>query len=66
MSGSRASLRDAGTARSGVEERGMGERADRMERRLEMPLLIAALLTIPLVVIQQTDAGRPGTPSPTS
>jgi voltage-gated potassium channel len=35
----------------------VNERADRMQRRVEVPLLVAALLTIPLVVIQQADAG---------
>jgi voltage-gated potassium channel len=35
------------------------ERALRMKRRLEWPLLIAALLTIPALVIEESDAGAP-------
>lgn len=34
------------------------DRAERMERRLEGPLLVAALLTIPAIVIEQSDAGH--------
>jgi voltage-gated potassium channel len=30
-----------------------------MERRLELPLLVAALLTIPAIAIEQADAGSP-------
>jgi voltage-gated potassium channel len=35
------------------------ERAERMERRLEGPLLVAALLTIPAIAIEQSSAGEP-------
>src|SRR4051794_7504809 len=31
----------------------------RMEKRLEWPLLVAALLTVPLVAIEQSGAGEP-------
>ena len=37
----------------------MGERAERIERRLEGPLLIAALLTVPAIAIEQSDLGEP-------
>ena len=30
-----------------------------MERRLQWPLLAAALLTIPTIVIEQTEVGEP-------
>jgi voltage-gated potassium channel len=35
------------------------ERARQVERRLELPLLVAALLTVPLVVIEQSDVAEP-------
>jgi voltage-gated potassium channel len=35
------------------------ERARRIEHRLEWPLLIAALLTIPAIAIEQSSAGEP-------
>ena len=37
----------------------MQERAERIERRLELPLLVAALLTIPAIAIEQSSAGEP-------
>lgn len=37
----------------------MDERAERIERRLEAPLLVAALLTIPAIAIEQSDVGEP-------
>jgi voltage-gated potassium channel len=37
----------------------MGERAERIERRLEKPLLVAALLTIPAIAIEQSPVGEP-------
>jgi voltage-gated potassium channel len=37
----------------------VNERAQRMERRLEGRLLIAALLTIPAIAIEQSNAGQP-------
>jgi voltage-gated potassium channel len=30
-----------------------------MERRLEWPILVAALLVIPVIAIEQSDAGHP-------
>jgi voltage-gated potassium channel len=38
---------------------GVNDRAERMERRLELPLLLAALLTIPTIAIEQSSAGQP-------
>jgi voltage-gated potassium channel len=35
------------------------ERAERMEQRLEGPLLVAALLTIPAIAIEQSSVGQP-------
>jgi hypothetical protein len=35
------------------------ERAERWQRRFELPLLIAALLVIPLIAIEQSDVGEP-------
>lgn len=42
-----------------VEPDGVDERARRVERRLERPLLVAALLTIPAIAIEQSDVGQP-------
>lgn len=38
---------------------GVNPRAERLQRRLEVPLLVAALLTIPAVVIEQSNVGEP-------
>jgi hypothetical protein len=37
----------------------MDDRAERLQRRLEAPLLAAALLTIPAIAIEQSDVGGP-------
>ena len=37
----------------------MDERAERWERRFEWPMVIAALLVIPLLVIEESDLGEP-------
>jgi voltage-gated potassium channel len=42
-----------------VEHHGVNERAQAMERRLQWPLLAAALLTIPAIVIEQSNVGEP-------
>jgi voltage-gated potassium channel len=48
----------AGRSRAlAVEHRGVNDRARRIEHRLEWPLLIAALLTIPAIAIEQSDVG---------
>jgi voltage-gated potassium channel len=35
------------------------ERSERLERRFEWPIVIAALLVIPIIFLEQTDAGEP-------
>ncbi|HMJ32565.1 MAG TPA: potassium channel family protein [Baekduia sp.] len=42
-----------------VESSGVNARAIGTQRRLALPLLFAALLTIPAIVIEQSDAGQP-------
>jgi voltage-gated potassium channel len=42
-----------------VEREAMDERAREIERRLEWPLLVAALLTIPAIAIEQSNVGEP-------
>ncbi|MBA2361420.1 MAG: two pore domain potassium channel family protein [Actinobacteria bacterium] len=37
----------------------MNERAERWQRRFEVPVLIAALLVIPVIAVEQSDAGEP-------
>ncbi len=37
----------------------MDERARRWERRLEVPVLVAALLVIPVIAIEESDTGEP-------
>jgi voltage-gated potassium channel len=37
----------------------VNERAERIERRLEAPLLVAALLTIPAIALEQSNVGQP-------
>lgn len=37
----------------------MNERARRIEHRMELPLLVAALLTIPAIAIEQSSVGEP-------
>jgi hypothetical protein len=37
----------------------MNPRAQAVERRLEWPLLVAALLTIPAIALEQSGAGQP-------
>jgi voltage-gated potassium channel len=38
---------------------GVNERARRLEHRLEWPMLIAALLVVPAIAIEQSEAGEP-------
>lgn len=42
-----------------VEHVGVDERSDRIERRLEPVLLVFALMTIPAIVLEYSDAGQP-------
>lgn len=37
----------------------MNERAERIARRFEIPVMIAALLVIPVMAIEQSDTGEP-------
>jgi voltage-gated potassium channel len=37
----------------------MNERAARAERRLELPVLVAALLVVPVIVIEESSLGQP-------
>jgi uncharacterized protein YndB with AHSA1/START domain len=37
----------------------MDERSERIARRFELPILLAALLVIPVIVLEQTDVGEP-------
>jgi voltage-gated potassium channel len=52
-------MRRARTLRTAVELYGVDERARSIERRLEGPLLVFALLTIPAIAIEQSGAGEP-------
>jgi hypothetical protein len=42
-----------------VELGAMDERSERMARRFELPILAAALLVIPVIVLEQADVGEP-------
>jgi voltage-gated potassium channel len=42
-----------------VERHGVNERAQAMERRLEWPMLAAALFVVPAIAIEQSEAGKP-------
>lgn len=37
----------------------MDERSERFQRRFDVPVMVAALLTIPLIVIEESDFGQP-------
>ena len=37
----------------------MDERSERVARRFEMPILVAALLVIPVIVIEESSVGQP-------
>jgi hypothetical protein len=37
----------------------VGDRAERIERRFEAPILVAALLVIPVIAIEQSSLGEP-------
>lgn len=40
-------------------ERPMDDRSARYERRFELPIVVAALLVIPIIVIEQSSPGEP-------
>ena len=37
----------------------MNERSTRIARRFEVPMLVAALLVIPVIAVEQADVGEP-------
>src|SRR5215210_3572868 len=37
----------------------MDERSERVQRRFDLPVMVAALLTIPVIVIEESDHGQP-------
>src|SRR5687767_14087583 len=45
-----------GLGRAPSNGSGVNERARRMERRLEWPMLVAALLVVPAIAIEQSEA----------
>jgi hypothetical protein len=49
----------AGVRDAPVEVHGMDESSRRLERRLEGPLLIFALLTVPAIAIENSSVGEP-------
>src|SRR5215217_9652307 len=42
-----------------VELKPMDKRSERVQRRFDVPVMVAALLTIPLIVIEESDYGQP-------
>jgi hypothetical protein len=46
-------------ATAAVESLGVDERSRRIEARLELPVIVAALLVIPLIVIEESSYGEP-------
>ena len=42
-----------------VEPLGVDQRSEQMERRFEVPVIIAALLVIPVIVIEESSFGEP-------
>ena len=49
------------SAAATVESVGMDERSERIARRFERPMLVAALLVIPLLVLEESNLGQPWT-----
>lgn len=45
--------------RPAVEDESVNARAEAMERRLQWPVMVAALLTIPAIAIEQSNVGEP-------
>jgi voltage-gated potassium channel len=54
-----ARIRWARTRPSVVEAACMDERSRRIEERFELPLIVAALLVIPVIVIEESPVGEP-------
>jgi voltage-gated potassium channel len=49
----------SGSGHANVETPGVDERAERFERRFEAPIVVAALLVIPIIVVEQSSPGEP-------
>ena len=45
--------------RRSVEVAGMDERSERISQRFEVPMLLAAVLVIPLLIIEESNLGEP-------
>ncbi len=41
----------------------MNERSERIARAFEVPMLVAVVLVIPLLIIEESDLGQPSTRS---
>jgi len=52
-------VRASGQLTGSVERSGVDERSRRIAKRFEVPMLIAALLVIPVIVVEQSDVGEP-------
>jgi hypothetical protein len=50
---------EVGRLRKSSNNRDVGGRARRFERRFEVPMLVAAVLVIPVVVIEEANVGKP-------
>jgi voltage-gated potassium channel len=61
LDGEGATLRGRSARKSGalVEIRAVDERSRRIAERFELPILVAALLVIPVIAIEQSNAGDP-------
>ena len=49
----------SGSAHGHVEAPGVDERAERIQRRFEAPIVVGALLVIPIIVVEQSTTGEP-------
>src|SRR3954452_12502463 len=57
-----SSRRPAGHARAtgaAVEDGGMHDRTERMARRFQWPVIVAALLVVPVIVLEEFEPARP-------
>jgi hypothetical protein len=48
-----------GRALGGVEDVGVDERSERLQRRLAVPILAAALLVLPVIAVEESHLGSP-------
>ncbi len=49
----------SGSGGSASNKTDMNDRSTRIARRFELPMLVAALLVIPVIAVEQSDAGEP-------